>query len=293
MQKLKKSGSLLQLAFRDHADLRKCFLYQLSQKTGEWLPLRHPGAARSVSWRPTTPAAWAGFTMPTHTWEGRSGGAQLTLHSSGGQRGPKPSAAPGPSAPRCVGGTMGGRQGVCERRLRRGAVAPNSYQPFNSLTAQARACGPAHSASTQVQTHRRKEQMDLFTCTVWREAGPCQRARGTPPPAPAARTLRGGGVPSGRGNEHRTAGVSTSHEGAERPAGWLALSCRASWPAQGLSRGPSTHRHGLCPCPRLPGREPGTATLMRDLGPFATHVSVCELSNQGREVRGPKPSSSC
>ncbi|XP_012578351.1 PREDICTED: protein FAM135B [Condylura cristata] len=34
MQKLKKSGSLLQLAFRDHADLRKCFLYQLSQKTG-------------------------------------------------------------------------------------------------------------------------------------------------------------------------------------------------------------------------------------------------------------------
>ncbi|XP_037356705.1 protein FAM135B [Talpa occidentalis] len=34
MQKLKKSGSLLQLAFRDNADLRKCFLYQLSQKTG-------------------------------------------------------------------------------------------------------------------------------------------------------------------------------------------------------------------------------------------------------------------
>ncbi|XP_006879330.1 PREDICTED: protein FAM135B [Elephantulus edwardii] len=34
MQKLKKSGSLLQLTFRDHADLRKCFLYQLSQKTG-------------------------------------------------------------------------------------------------------------------------------------------------------------------------------------------------------------------------------------------------------------------
>lgn len=37
MQKLKKSGSLLQLTFRDHADLRKCFLYQLSQKTGERL----------------------------------------------------------------------------------------------------------------------------------------------------------------------------------------------------------------------------------------------------------------
>uniref|UniRef100_A0A672TI94 Family with sequence similarity 135 member B n=1 Tax=Strigops habroptila TaxID=2489341 RepID=A0A672TI94_STRHB len=34
MQKLKKSGSLLQLTFRDNADLRKCFLYQLSQKTG-------------------------------------------------------------------------------------------------------------------------------------------------------------------------------------------------------------------------------------------------------------------
>ena len=37
MQKLKKSGSLLQLTFRDNADLRKCFLYQLSQKTGVWL----------------------------------------------------------------------------------------------------------------------------------------------------------------------------------------------------------------------------------------------------------------
>ncbi|XP_001370808.1 protein FAM135B [Monodelphis domestica] len=34
MQKLKKSGSLLQLTFRDNTDLRKCFLYQLSQKTG-------------------------------------------------------------------------------------------------------------------------------------------------------------------------------------------------------------------------------------------------------------------
>lgn len=40
MQKLKKSGSLLQLTFRDNADLRKCFLYQLSQKTGEGLPPR-------------------------------------------------------------------------------------------------------------------------------------------------------------------------------------------------------------------------------------------------------------
>ncbi|KAE8599719.1 hypothetical protein XENTR_v10017302 [Xenopus tropicalis] len=34
MQKLKKSGSLLQLTFRDNTDLRKCFLYQLSQKPG-------------------------------------------------------------------------------------------------------------------------------------------------------------------------------------------------------------------------------------------------------------------
>ncbi|KAM4704912.1 protein FAM135B [Rhinophrynus dorsalis] len=34
MQKLKKSGSLLQLTFRDNPDLRKSFLYQLSQKPG-------------------------------------------------------------------------------------------------------------------------------------------------------------------------------------------------------------------------------------------------------------------
>ncbi|XP_043923219.1 protein FAM135B [Protopterus annectens] len=34
MQKLKKSGSLLQLTFRDNVDLRKTFLYQLSQKPG-------------------------------------------------------------------------------------------------------------------------------------------------------------------------------------------------------------------------------------------------------------------
>lgn len=47
MQKLKKSGSLLQLTFRDNADLRKCFLYQLSQKTGEWLPLQPRGRGAS------------------------------------------------------------------------------------------------------------------------------------------------------------------------------------------------------------------------------------------------------
>ncbi|XP_030645005.1 protein FAM135B [Chanos chanos] len=34
MQKLKKSGSLLQLTFRDHTDPRQTFLYQLSQKPG-------------------------------------------------------------------------------------------------------------------------------------------------------------------------------------------------------------------------------------------------------------------
>ncbi|GAA6076205.1 protein FAM135B, partial [Tachysurus ichikawai] len=32
MQKLKKSGSLLQLTFRDHTDPRQTFLYTLSQK---------------------------------------------------------------------------------------------------------------------------------------------------------------------------------------------------------------------------------------------------------------------
>lgn len=33
MQKWKKSGSLLQLCLRDKSDLRKCFLYKLSQKS--------------------------------------------------------------------------------------------------------------------------------------------------------------------------------------------------------------------------------------------------------------------
>lgn len=51
MQKLKKSGSLLQLTFRDNADLRKCFLYQLSQKTGEWIPQLHTEVVMSESWR--------------------------------------------------------------------------------------------------------------------------------------------------------------------------------------------------------------------------------------------------
>lgn len=37
MQKLKKSGSLLQLTFRDQADPRKTFLYLLSQKQGSAL----------------------------------------------------------------------------------------------------------------------------------------------------------------------------------------------------------------------------------------------------------------
>jgi len=34
MQKWKKSGSLLQLSLKDHADPRQTFLYKLSQKTG-------------------------------------------------------------------------------------------------------------------------------------------------------------------------------------------------------------------------------------------------------------------
>lgn len=50
MQKLKKSGSLLQLTFRDNADLRKCFLYQLSQKTGEGLPPQHVAVVTNGSW---------------------------------------------------------------------------------------------------------------------------------------------------------------------------------------------------------------------------------------------------
>lgn len=36
MQKLKKSGSLLQLTCRDHTDPRKTFLYLLSQKPGRY-----------------------------------------------------------------------------------------------------------------------------------------------------------------------------------------------------------------------------------------------------------------
>jgi len=36
MQKWKKSGSLLQLSLKDHADPRQTFLYKLSQKTGSF-----------------------------------------------------------------------------------------------------------------------------------------------------------------------------------------------------------------------------------------------------------------
>lgn len=101
MQKLKKSGSLLQLAFRDNTDLRKCFLYQLSQKTGEWLPPRHPGAAQGVCWRPATPATGAGFATLTHSWRGGAGGPS-TLLTHWEAKGAQALAAPGPSAPRCV-----------------------------------------------------------------------------------------------------------------------------------------------------------------------------------------------
>jgi hypothetical protein len=36
MQKLKKSGSLLQLSLKDNPDLTKTFLYQLSQKPSKF-----------------------------------------------------------------------------------------------------------------------------------------------------------------------------------------------------------------------------------------------------------------
>lgn len=51
MQKLKKSGSLLQLTFRDHVDPRKTFLYLLSQKPGTaWKRLR--SETEAACWRP-------------------------------------------------------------------------------------------------------------------------------------------------------------------------------------------------------------------------------------------------
>ncbi|KAG8515475.1 Protein FAM135B [Galemys pyrenaicus] len=82
MQKLKKSGSLLQLAFRDHADLRKCFLYQLSQKTGDPQPTlgcpdgREGGLEGQraqpllCSGGPTAPQDQAGASFPSPKGEG-------------------------------------------------------------------------------------------------------------------------------------------------------------------------------------------------------------------------------
>lgn len=90
MQKLKKSGSLLQLAFRDNADLRKCFLYQLSQKTGEWLPPRHPGAAQGVCWRPATPRHRGRLRYADSLVEGRSGGPSTLLTHREAKVGPSP-----------------------------------------------------------------------------------------------------------------------------------------------------------------------------------------------------------
>ena len=59
MQKLKKSGSLLQLTFRDHVDPRKTFLYLLSQKPGtgwKWENLKHRQcidwlALKTITWK--------------------------------------------------------------------------------------------------------------------------------------------------------------------------------------------------------------------------------------------------
>lgn len=128
MQKLKKSGSLLQLAFRDNADLRQCFLYQLSQKTGEWLPPRRPGAAWSVSWRPTAPTTWAGFASPTHSWEGRSRGP---AHSELVGR-PRGAQALGRSWPICTavrGRHRGWPPGCVGALSPQWGCSPKSYQP--------------------------------------------------------------------------------------------------------------------------------------------------------------------
>lgn len=65
MQKLKKSGSLLQLTFRDNADLRKCFLYQLSQKTGEWLPAApNPGPQSQLEILSLGPDSFTATSIP-------------------------------------------------------------------------------------------------------------------------------------------------------------------------------------------------------------------------------------
>lgn len=119
MQKLKKSGSLLQLTFRDNADLRKCFLYQLSQKTGAWLPLG--GVSRVGAGAPLWPRL----------------ASELRGLARGGARPgpPQDSATPSPVSPtawgrhprwqpRCVRG--GGGRSLCRR-----AVASDSEMTEN------------------------------------------------------------------------------------------------------------------------------------------------------------------
>ena len=71
MQKLKKSGSLLQLTFRDNADLRKCFLYQLSQKTGECPPWQQAAVAMSMSWRSSPETQNPSIRAPMHAGKGK------------------------------------------------------------------------------------------------------------------------------------------------------------------------------------------------------------------------------
>lgn len=99
MQKLKKSGSLLQLTFRDNADLRKCFLYQLSQKTGAWLPLG--GVSRVGAGAPLWPRL----------------ASELRGLARGGARPgpPQDSATPSPVSPHGVGKASQVAAEVCAR----------------------------------------------------------------------------------------------------------------------------------------------------------------------------------
>ncbi|KAK2081472.1 hypothetical protein P7K49_039424 [Saguinus oedipus] len=89
MQKLKKSGSLLQLTFRDNADLCKCFLYQLSQKTGQWFP---PLLQLRVQAWDSTPEIQMSYNAPLiHSQKRtvRRSSTQKVFSSMGGQQLPE------------------------------------------------------------------------------------------------------------------------------------------------------------------------------------------------------------
>lgn len=67
MQKLKKSGSLLQLTFRDHADPRKTFLYLLSQKPGrDWKQAKWNW---DIHWLPHIKAYYLKACVFKYSWE--------------------------------------------------------------------------------------------------------------------------------------------------------------------------------------------------------------------------------